>query len=90
MNPQKGWAAASPPPTPFGGGYGICRSAWVMLCVGVQVPSVWCPNSYFENVTPYISGQPFCSMSMEALEMLENTEHKYLAYRLAKSGGALG
>ena len=36
MNPQKGWAAASPPPTPFGDGYGICISAWVILCAGVS------------------------------------------------------
>ena len=37
MNPQKGWAAASPSPTPLGDGYGMCISAWVILCVGVQV-----------------------------------------------------
>ena len=36
MNPQNGWAAASPPPTPCGNGYAICVSALVILCVGFR------------------------------------------------------
>ena len=34
IHPQKGWAAAKPPPTPFEDSY-LCTSASVILCVGV-------------------------------------------------------
>ena len=43
--------------------------------------------SCFEIVTPHMSGQPFCNMSMDALEMIVTGEAKQFCCRLAKSGG---
>ena len=42
--------------------------------------------SCFETVTQHISGQPFCNMSMEALEMMVKHAKHILFCRLAKSG----
>ena len=42
--------------------------------------------SCFETVTQHISGQPFCNMSMEALEMMVKHTKNLLFCRPAKSG----
>ena len=43
--------------------------------------------SCFETVTQHISGQPFCNMSMEALEMMVKHAKNLFVCRLANSGG---
>ena len=65
MNPRKGQGAASPPPTAFGGGYEICISAGVLLCVGASVLSLMSDFLLPDFDIAYF-GEPFCNMSMDA------------------------
>ena len=57
------------------------------LCVQVLRFSGFCVISCFETVTQHISVQPFCNMSMEALNMMVKQAKHLVFCRPAKSGG---
>ena len=63
-----------------------CLGDFVCRFLGFQV---FCVNSGFEIVPRHISGPPFCSMSMEASEMMEKYSKNLVCCKLAKSGGVL-
>ena len=80
---MRGWRVA-PPLIP--GGW-IYISAWVMLFVGVSRFLDCCLISCFEIVPHRFRGQPFCIMSMDALEMIVKYTTSIVCCKLAKSGG---
>ena len=60
-----------------------CVGDFVCRCLGFKVV---CVISCFETVTQHISGQPFCNMSMEALEMMVKHAKNLETYQPGKVG----
>ena len=83
MNLQNGYNAAAHPFWEWIWDLYKCLGDFVCRCLGFYVLFV---ISCFETATQHISGQPFCNMSMDALDVMVNQAINLVFCRPAQSG----